>query len=117
MFDVNTETGQGSTDLGAVTISKLVDKSSANIMESVLYKLAVPKVIIEIVNDKHKAGGRAKHITYTLENCRITSYSHSAAGSLDESITVLYRILKYDDHFTTQKMQYDLGKPDAKKNL
>jgi type VI protein secretion system component Hcp len=116
-YDIHTETGQGNTDLQAVQISKLIDKSSANIMDAVLYKLKVPKVVIEVVNDKIKAGGRAKHLTYTLENCRITSYQHSTGGDLSESITILYRVLKFDDHFTSQKMQYDLGVPDSKKSL
>jgi type VI protein secretion system component Hcp len=116
-YDIQSETGQGATDLQGVQISKLIDKSSANIMDAVLYKLKVPKVIIEIVNDKTKDGGRSKHLTYTLENCRITSYQHSTGDSLQESITILYRILKYDDHFTSQKMQYDLGAPDTKKAL
>lgn len=116
-YNVATETGQGTTDLGAVQITKLIDKSSANIMDAVLYKLKVPKVTIEIVNDKSKDGGRAKHVTYTLENCRITSYMHSTGMTLGETISILYRVLKFDDHFTSQKMQYDLGSPDAKKSL
>jgi type VI protein secretion system component Hcp len=116
-YNIATETGQGTTDLGAVQISKLIDKSSANIMDAVLYKLKVPKVTIEIVNDKSKDGGRAKHVTYTLEQCRITSYMHQTSGSLSETISILYRILKFDDHFTSQKMQYNLGEPDAKKSL
>ena len=116
-YDINRESGQGNTDLQAIQMSKLIDKSSANIMEAVLYKLKIPKVVIEIVSDKSGAGGRAKHSTYTLENCRITSYNHMTAESLSESITILYRILKFDDHFTSQKMQYDLGKPDAKTSL
>jgi type VI protein secretion system component Hcp len=116
-YDIAAESGQGTTDLGAVQISKLIDKSSANIMDAVMYKLKVPKVIIEIVNDKAKEGGRAKHVTYTLENCRITSYNHSTEGALSENISILYRIIKFDDHFTSQKMQYDLSQPDSKKSL
>src|SRR6185369_12909133 len=60
-YDIQAESGQGATDLGAVSIAKLIDKSTANIMDAVMYKLKVPKVVIEIVNDKHKEGGRAKH--------------------------------------------------------
>lgn len=116
-YDIASETGQGTTELQGVQISKLIDKSSANIMDAVLFKLKVPKVIIEIVNDKSKDGGRAKHLTYTLENCRITSYSHSTSDSLQETITILYRILRFDDHFTSQKMHYDLSAPDEKKSL
>src|SRR5262249_7659595 len=116
-YDIAAETGQGTTDLQGVQIHKLIDKSSANIMDAVMYKLKVPKVVIEIVNDKQKAGGRAKHVTYTLENCRITSYSHTTGEHLAENITILYRIIKFDDHFTSQKMQYDLSQPDAKKSL
>lgn len=113
-FDPKNETGAGTTDLQPITISKIVDKSTANIVEAVMFKLKVPKVLIEIVNDKPGAGGRGKHLTYTLENCRITSFQQGSSDPMTETFTVAYRIIKLDDHFTSQKMQFDLAKPEAK---
>ncbi len=116
-YDAENEKGQGPTMLADVQISKAVDKSSATLMECSMYKLKVAKVVIEVVDDKPGGGGRQKHLTYTLENCRITRVSHAPGMHMMETIAVAYRVLKYDDHFTSQKMQYDLGSPDAKKAL
>jgi type VI protein secretion system component Hcp len=117
-FDPRNETGAGTTDLSPISIGKIMDKSSALIAEAVLYKLKVAKVVVEIMNDKPGgSGGRAKHLTYTFENCRITSFQQSASDPMHEVFTLAYRIIKFDDHFTGQKMQYDLSKPDEKKGL
>ena len=118
-FNAASEAGAGTTDLSPVSFSKLIDKSTASLVDAVMYKLDVPKVVIEIVNDKKgsAAGGRSKHLTYTLEKCRITSFNHTSSDPMFESFTIAYRIIKLDDHFTSQKMQYDLGNPAAKTAL
>jgi type VI protein secretion system component Hcp len=113
-FDAKNETGAGTTDLQPISIGKIVDKSSANIVEAVMFKLKVAKVVVEIVNDKPGSGGRGKHLTYTFEQCRITSFQQASGDPMQENLTVAYRIIKLDDHFTSQKMQFDLSKPEAK---
>ena len=118
-FNAADEAGAGTTDLSAVTFSKLIDKSTATLIDAVMYKLEVPKVVIEVVNDKKgsAAGGRSKHLTYTMEKCRITSFQHSSGDPMYETFSVAYRVIKLDDHFTSQKMQFDLGNPAAKSAL
>src|SRR6187431_735243 len=71
-FNAKDEAGAGTTDLSPVTFSKLIDKSTATLIDAVMYKLDVPKVVIEIVNDKKgsAAGGRSKHLTYRSEERR-----------------------------------------------
>jgi type VI protein secretion system component Hcp len=116
-FDAKNEAGAGTTDLAPIVISKIMDKSSASIADAVMYKLKVAKIVVEIVNDKPGGGGRSKHLTYTFENCRITSFNHNSSDPMSETFTFAYRIIKLDDHFTSQKMQYDLSKPEAKAAL
>jgi type VI protein secretion system component Hcp len=116
-FDPKNETGAGTTDCQPISVTKIIDKSTANIADAVMYKLKVAKIVVEVVNDKPGGGGRSKHLTYTFENCRITSFNHSSGDPMAESFTFVYRIIKLDDHFTSQKMQYDLSKPEAKAAL
>jgi type VI protein secretion system component Hcp len=116
-FDPKNETGAGTTDLSPISISKIIDKSSALLVEAVMYKLKVANIEVVVLNDKPGGGGRIKHLTYIFENVRITSVNHASSDPMSESFSFVYRIVKLDDHLTSQKMQYDLSKPEAKTAL
>jgi type VI protein secretion system component Hcp len=112
-WDAVTRQSPAQSTADPVSLSKLIDKSSPMIIQVLLTKAAVKNVILEILDDHPTTGKRDKRLTYTFEECRIVSVNQSPVPGMQESLTVAYRILKIDDHFTKQKMQYSVG--DVKK--
>ena len=112
-WDAVTKQSPAQSTADPVQLSKLIDKSSPMIAQVLLTKAAVKNVVVEIMDDNPDSGKRERRLTYTFEECRIVSLNHNPVPSMSESLVVAYRILKVDDHFTKQKMQYSVG--DVKK--